>query len=164
MHGILTDAQSCSQLTAAPVGRAVFGRLAASCTPGASDEEILRFAGLLSRLDLLQLHIVTMGGQKTVQNGQQAEVTSQSFDWQADEIKSAVDVVGSGGEAEIGGALSGLCELGLVESSSAQGSVFELAKGGNRSLTELGLEFYARCCGETQCCANTAPIVHALAN
>lgn len=137
------------------------GLLAASCAPGASDEEILRFAGLLSRLDLLQLHIITMGGQKTVQNRQRAEVSSQSFDWQADEIKSAID--GSGGEAEIEGALSGLCELGLVESSSAQASVFEAAKGGNRSLTDLGLEFYARCCGEIQGCTNAAPII-ALAN
>ena len=131
------------------------GLLAASCTPGASDEEILRFANLLSRLDLLQLRIITMGGQKTAQNRQQAEATSPSFEWQADEIKSAVDGVGSGGEAPIEGALSGLCELGLVESSPGA-SASTPVNGRNLSLTDLGLEFYARYCGETQCWVSRA--------
>lgn len=121
--------------------------LVAFSLDGSNDQENLRFAALLSKLELVHVLIVAAAGQKAAQTETgSALATSVGLHCKIDEIKR---VTRTRNLAVIECALNRLYEFGLLELTAKPFGCTSL-ESANLALTQLGLAFYRACWGKKE--------------
>lgn len=121
------------------------GLLAAASLEGSNDNEILRFVGLLSKLEPVHVRILAVSGQRAIQAGFLSQTTTpQVLHCRVDEIKRTTQIRNV---AVLECALNRLYEFGLLE-LTVKPFGCALLDNANLTPTALGLGFYQACSGQ----------------
>lgn len=140
-HGVNLDTRD------AEMAHCWAGLLAAATLAGTDDQESLHFAGLLSKVDLVSMRILTAGCEKAMAGGwEPGFVFRQRVHYGTDEIKKIARVTNF---MAIDRGVSRLQELGLVHPAARTAS-FEPLEEVDLTPTSLGLRLHARCAGRLE--------------